>query len=80
MVRGGRVDAVVLGAYQVDAEGSFANWQTDGMVGGGIGGAMDLVASGRTVMVMMEHRDGHAGKGRKPLSRSYGAAERESRA
>jgi 3-oxoacid CoA-transferase len=57
MVRGGRVDAVVLGAYQVDAEGSFANWQTDGMIGGGIGGAMDLVASGRTVMVMMEHRD-----------------------
>jgi 3-oxoacid CoA-transferase len=57
MVRGGRVDVVVLGAYQVDAEGSFANWQTDGMVGGGIGGAMDLVASGRTVMVMMEHRD-----------------------
>jgi 3-oxoacid CoA-transferase B subunit len=57
MVRGGRVDAVVLGAYQVDAEGSFTNWQTDGMVGGGIGGAMDLVASGRTVMVMMEHRD-----------------------
>ena len=47
----------MLGAYQVDAEGSFANWQTDGMVGGGIGGAMDLVASGRTVMVMMEHRD-----------------------
>jgi 3-oxoacid CoA-transferase len=57
MVRGGRVDVVVLGAYQVDAEGSFANWQTDGMIGGGIGGAMDLVASGRTVMVMMEHRD-----------------------
>ncbi len=57
MVRGGRVDVVVLGAYQVDAEGSFANWQTPDMVGGGIGGAMDLVASGRTVMVMMEHRD-----------------------
>ncbi|MBO0838044.1 MAG: 3-oxoacid CoA-transferase, partial [Actinobacteria bacterium] len=57
MVRSGRVDVVVLGAYQVDAEGSFANWQTDGMIGGGIGGAMDLVASGRTVMVMMEHRD-----------------------
>jgi 3-oxoacid CoA-transferase len=57
MVRAGRVDVVVLGAYQVDAEGSFANWQTDGMIGGGIGGAMDLVASGRTVMVMMEHRD-----------------------
>jgi 3-oxoacid CoA-transferase len=57
MVRGGRVDVVILGAYQVDAEGSFANWQTDGMIGGGIGGAMDLVASGRTVVVMMEHRD-----------------------
>lgn len=57
MVRGGRVDVVVLGAYQVDAEGSFANWQAPGMLGGGIGGAMDLVASGRTVMVMMEHRD-----------------------
>jgi 3-oxoacid CoA-transferase len=57
MVRGGRVDFVVLGAYQVDAEGSFANWQTPGMLGGGIGGAMDLVASGRTVVVMMEHRD-----------------------
>jgi 3-oxoacid CoA-transferase len=59
MVRGGRVDFVVLGAYQVDAEGSFANWQTPGMLGGGIGGAMDLVASGRTVVVMMEHRDSH---------------------
>ncbi|HXW88244.1 MAG TPA: 3-oxoacid CoA-transferase subunit A [Streptosporangiaceae bacterium] len=59
MVRGGRVDVVVLGAYQVDAEGSFANWQTPDMIGGGIGGAMDLVASGRTVMVMMEHRDSH---------------------
>jgi 3-oxoacid CoA-transferase len=57
MVRGGRVDVVVLGAYQVDAEGSFANWQTPEMIGGGIGGAMDLVASGRTVVVMMEHRD-----------------------
>ena len=44
MVRGGRVNVVVLGAYQVDAEGSLANWQTHGMVGGGIGGAMDLVA------------------------------------
>jgi len=57
MIRGGRVDVVVLGAYQVDAEGSFANWRTPDMIGGGIGGAMDLVASGRTVMVMMEHRD-----------------------
>ncbi|MGH8988208.1 MAG: 3-oxoacid CoA-transferase, partial [Acidimicrobiales bacterium] len=57
MVRSGRVQVVVLGAYQVDAEGSLANWATPDMVGGGIGGAMDLVASGKTVMVLMEHRD-----------------------
>ncbi len=57
MARAGRVDVVVLGAYQVDAEGSFASWQTPDMLGGGIGGSMDLVAAGRTVMVMMEHRD-----------------------
>jgi 3-oxoacid CoA-transferase len=57
MVRGGRVDVVVLGAYQVDQEGGVANWTTPEMIGGGIGGAMDLVAGGRTVMVLMEHRD-----------------------
>jgi 3-oxoacid CoA-transferase len=57
MIRSGRVDVVVLGAYQVDAEGSVANWSLPGMTGGGIGGAMDLVASGRTVMVLMEHHD-----------------------
>ena len=49
MVRGGLADAVVLGACQVDAEGSFTGWPA--------GGATDLAASGRTVMVMMEHRD-----------------------
>jgi 3-oxoacid CoA-transferase len=57
MVRGGKIDVVVLGAYQVDAAGNVANWSTPEQVGGGIGGAMDLVASGRTVMVLMEHRD-----------------------
>src|SRR5256885_10423051 len=57
MVRGGRVHVVALGAYQVDAECSFANWSTPDMVGGGIGGAMDMVAGGTTVMVLMEHRD-----------------------
>ncbi len=51
------MDAVVLGACPVDAEGSFATWPTGGMVGGGLGGATDLVASGRTVLVMTEHRD-----------------------
>jgi 3-oxoacid CoA-transferase len=57
MVRAGKIDVVVLGAYQVDAAGNVANWATADQVGGGIGGAMDLVASGRTVMVVMEHRD-----------------------
>ena len=57
MVRGGKIDVVVLGAYQVDQAGNVANWSTPEQVGGGIGGAMDMVASGRTVMILMEHRD-----------------------
>ena len=57
MVRSGRVHVVGLGAYQVDQEGSLANWSTPDMVGGGIGGAMDMVAGGAMVMVLMEHRD-----------------------
>jgi 3-oxoacid CoA-transferase len=57
MVRGGKVDVVALGAFQVDEQASLANWTSPGMVGGGIGGAMDLVAGGRTVMVLMAHCD-----------------------
>jgi 3-oxoacid CoA-transferase len=57
MVRSGKIDVVVLGAYQVDEAGNVANWATAEQVGGGIGGAMDMVAGGRTVMIMMEHRD-----------------------
>src|SRR5205807_4210776 len=57
MVRSGRVQVVALGAYQVDQHGSFANWSTPDMAGGGIGGAMDMVAGGATVMILMEHRD-----------------------
>ena len=57
MVRSGKIDVVVLGAYQVDTAGNVANWSTPEQVGGGIGGAMDMVASGRTVMILMEHRD-----------------------
>jgi 3-oxoacid CoA-transferase len=55
IARSGRLDAVILGAYQVDETGSFANWRTPSMVGGGIGGAMDLVASPTTLIVTMEH-------------------------
>jgi 3-oxoacid CoA-transferase len=57
MARSGKIDVVVLGAYQVDEAANVANWNTPEVVGGGIGGAMDLVAGGGTVMVLMEHRD-----------------------
>ncbi|MGH3242528.1 MAG: 3-oxoacid CoA-transferase [Spirillospora sp.] len=57
MVRGGKVDFVALGAFQVDADANLANWSTPNMVGGGIGGAMDLVAGDVNVMVLMMHSD-----------------------
>jgi 3-oxoacid CoA-transferase len=57
IARGGLLDAVILGAYQVDQEGNLANWSTPDMVGGGIGGAMDLVAGAKALIVLMEHRD-----------------------
>ncbi len=59
MARSGRIQIVVLGAYQVDQDGSVANWSTPGMQGGGIGGAMDLVAGAQQLMILMEHRDSH---------------------
>lgn len=55
MARSGRLDAVILGAYQVDQEGNLANWATPDMIGGGIGGAMDLVAGDAPVIVITEH-------------------------
>lgn len=57
MARGGHVDTVVLGGFQVDMAGNLANWATADAVGGGVGGAMDLVAGGAEVIVMMEHVD-----------------------
>jgi 3-oxoacid CoA-transferase len=55
MVRGGRVDFVVLGALQVDELGNLANWATANRHGGTIGGAMDLAAGRASLMVMMTH-------------------------
>lgn len=60
MIRSGRIDATVLGAYEVAESGDFANWKMPGQKGGGIGGAMDLAACAKQVFVTMEHmtRDG----------------------
>jgi 3-oxoacid CoA-transferase len=64
MARGGFIDTVILGAYEVDESGSVANWSTADAKRGGIGGAMDLLSGEGDLIIVMEHTDS---KGRPKL-------------
>ena len=66
MARGGWIDTVILGAYEVDQYGNVANWSTSDAKRGGIGGAMDLLSGRGDLIIVMEHCDS---KGRPKLKR-----------
>jgi len=66
MARGGLIDTVILGAYEVDEAGNVANWSTSDAKRGGIGGAMDLLSGRGDLIIVMEHMDS---KGRPKLRR-----------
>jgi len=66
MARGGKIDTVILGAYEVDQYANVANWSTSDKIRGGIGGAMDLISGAKQLIIVMEHCDS---KGRAKLKK-----------
>jgi len=59
LIRSGRIDLTILGAFQVAANGDLANWMIPGLFTPGIGGAMELAQKSRRVVILTKHRDKH---------------------